>query len=200
MIHKFLISTCILFSTCGSRTVYPSIPTDVYFRKLAEAALEQTRHQVKYNGDYRQISYPNGDVPDSLGVCTDVIIRAYRKLGSDLQQLVHEDMLRAFAVYNKRRPSDRIDANIDHRRTPNLETFFTRQNASLPITANGGDYQPGDLVFWDVAQGHVGIVVNEKVGGTGHNYIVHNICCGPRKEDFLFGARITGHYRWKPKP
>jgi uncharacterized protein YijF (DUF1287 family) len=177
----------------------PGAPTDEYFQKLSDAAIEQTRHKVVYNGEYRQIKYPNGDVPDSIGVCTDVIIRAYRKVGSDLQQLVHEDMKKAFPEYNKRRRSDRIDANIDHRRTPNLETFLTRRGASLPITDKATDYQPGDIVFWDVAAGHVGLVVNEKVSGTDRYLIVHNICCGVQKVDFLFDAKIVGHYRWKGK-
>jgi uncharacterized protein YijF (DUF1287 family) len=154
---------------------------------------------VVYDGSYVQIKYPNGDVPDNIGVCTDVIIRAYRKLGSDLQVLVHEDIVKNFSIYNKRRKSEIIDANIDHRRTPNLETYFSRQGAALPVSAKESDYQAGDIVFWDVAQGHVGIVVNEKVEGTDRNFIVHNICCGVKKEDFLFGAKILGHYRWKPK-
>ncbi len=167
--------------------------------RLAIEAMDQTKHEVKYNGNYFVIPYPNGDVPDSIGVCTDVVIRAYRKLGYDLQKLVHEDMKNNFSVYNKRRKSDKIDSNIDHRRTPNLETFFTRQGAKLTITNNPDDYLPGDIVFWKVAAGHVGIVVSDRVPGTKRNYIVHNICCGNKKEDFLFEVQITGHYRWNPE-
>lgn len=196
MISKILLFTFILFT---SFCQHPTAVGDAYFLRLSEAAIAQTHTQVTYDGSYHQIKYPNGDVPANIGVCTDVIIRAYRKLGSDLQKLVHEDMVAAFAVYNKRRKSERIDANIDHRRTPNLETYFTRQGAKLPISDKETDYQAGDIVFWDVAAGHVGIVVNEKVFGTNRNYIVHNICCGVQKEDFLFGAKIIGHYRWKPK-
>jgi uncharacterized protein YijF (DUF1287 family) len=201
ILFKSLCTSIILFASCGSIPIAPeeSMTIDPYFQKLSDAALEQTTHKVVYDGQYYQLKYPNGDVPDSIGVCTDVIIRAYRKVGSDLQQLVHDDMKQAFAVYNKRRKSDRIDANIDHRRTPNLETFFTRQGATLPISLKGNDYLPGDIVFWEVAQGHVGIVVNEKISGTNRYYVVHNICCGVKKEDFLFGATIIGHYRWKPK-
>ena len=200
MILKFILISFIVFLSCENNPPVQADPTTIYFQRLSDAAIEQTNHKVVYDGDYRQLKYPNGDVPDSIGVCTDVIIRAYRKLGTDLQQLVHEDMKKAFSVYNKRRKSDKIDANIDHRRTPNLETFFTRQGASLPLSDSGRDYQVGDIVFWDVAQGHVGIVVSGKILGSGRNYIVHNICCGPKKEDFLFGAKIVGHYRWKPKP
>lgn len=167
--------------------------------KLAQAAVEQTMHKVTYDGSYYEISYPNGDVPDSIGVCTDVVIRAYRKLGYDLQKLVHEDMQKNFSVYNKRRKSNKIDSNIDHRRTPNLETFFTLKGAKLPITNNENNYLPGDIIFWDVAFGHVGIVVENYVFGTQRHYIVHNICCGNKMEDFLFVPKITGHYRWNPE-
>jgi len=170
-----------------------------FLDRLADAAFEQTFKQVKYDGSYFVIKYPNGDVPDSIGVCTDVVIRAYRKTGYDLQKLVHEDMQKAFAVYNKRRKSGKTDSNIDHRRTPNLETFFTRKGAKLPVTNQEKDYQPGDIVFWDVATGHVGIVVKEKVPGTQRHYIVHNICCGNKMEDFLFATKIVGHYRWDPE-
>ncbi len=195
---KFLYLASTLLLCCGY-SVQNTIAVEPFFLKLSEAAIEQTKHKVVYDGSYRQIKYPNGDVPDSIGVCTDVVIRAYRKLGIDLQKLVHEDMTVAFAEYNKRRHSDRIDANIDHRRTPNLETFFTRKGARLPITSNPLDYQTGDIVFWDIAQGHVGIVVNELVMGTSRHYMVHNICCGVEKEDYLFEAKIVGHYRWNGK-
>lgn len=169
-----------------------------FLQKFAQAAFEQTHQKVRYDGSYYTIEYPNGDVPDSIGVCTDVVIRAYRKVGYDLQKLVHEDMKRAFAEYNKRRKSDRIDSNIDHRRTPNLQTYFTRQGAKLSVSEKGSDYLPGDIVFWDIAAGHVGVVVNEKVPGTDRYFMVHNICCGNQKEDFLFAAKIVGHYRWDP--
>lgn len=190
MIKTFAISFVILFAQ-GEPSGFGE--------KLANAALEQTLHKVTYDGSYYVIGYPNGDVPDSIGVCTDVVIRAYRKMGYDLQQLVHEDMKTNFAIYNKRRKSNKVDSNIDHRRTPNLETFFTRQGAKLTVTNKEEDYLPGDVVFWDVAFGHVGVVVNELVPGTNHHYIVHNICCGNMKEDFLFVPKITGHYRWHPK-
>lgn len=174
-------------------------PSDSFTDRLADAAYAQTFKKVKYDGSYYVIKYPGGDVPDSIGVCTDVVIRSYRQTGYDLQKLVHEDMKTAFSVYNKRRKSDRIDRNIDHRRTPNLETFFTRQGAKLPVTDKEEDYKPGDIVFWDVATGHVGIVVKKKVPGTNRHYIVHNICCGNQMEDFLFVPKIVGHYRWIPK-
>jgi uncharacterized protein YijF (DUF1287 family) len=171
---------------------------DSRFQKICEHALQQTLKPCTYDPAYRSIKYPGGDVPDSLGVCTDVIIRAYRAVGIDLQQLIHEDMKKAHAEYNKRRLTKKLDTNIDHRRCPNMETFFTRKGAVRPITKNEKDYQPGDIVFWDIAAGHVGLVVNQKVPFMDRYYLVHNICCGPKKEDFLFAAKITGHYRWMP--
>ncbi|MFL5727956.1 MAG: DUF1287 domain-containing protein [Cytophagaceae bacterium] len=171
---------------------------DDYFIRLSEAAIERTTHKERYDGQYRKIKYPGGDVPDSIGVCTDVIIRAYRKVGSDLQVLIHEDMKKAKAEYDKRRKTDKLDASIDHRRTQNMETFFTRQGAKLAITRKAEDYKPGDIVFFDVAYGHVGMVVNRRSADNKRFMIVHNIGRGTELEDFLFEATITGHYRWKP--
>src|SRR5690606_32217659 len=112
---------------------------------LVAAANERTLHQVRYDGAYVAIAYPGGDVPPDQGVCTDVIVRAYRAMAVDLQRLVHEDMKSHFAAY----PSQRIwgltkpDTNIDHRRVPNLQTFFSRHGRTLPISDKGADYQPG---------------------------------------------------------
>lgn len=170
-----------------------------FLERFAKAAFDQQDQLVTYDGAYFVIPYPNGDVPDSIGVCTDVVIRAYRKVGYDLQKLVHEDMKKDFAAYNRRRKSNKIDSNIDHRRTPNLQTFFTRKGAKLPITDKEEDYLPGDIVFWDVAAGHVGVVTQLLVPGTKRHYVVHNICCGNKVEDFLFTPKIVGHYRWNPE-
>lgn len=170
--------------------------SDTFFDQLCIAAIKRTFIKETYDGSYRMLKYPGGDVPDSLGVCTDLVIRAYRKVGKDLQKLIHEDMQKAFAEYNKRRKSDRIDRNIDHRRTPNMQTFFTRKKAAKPITQKPEDYLPGDIVFWDVADGHVGMVVNIKTKDKKRWMIAHNIGAGSQLEDFLFEATITGHYRW----
>lgn len=173
--------------------------TDTFFDKLCISAIKRTFIQETYDGSYRVLKYPGGDVPDSIGVCTDLVIRAYRKLNIDLQKLIHEDMKKAFSEYNKRRKSDRIDRNIDHRRTPNMQTFLTRKKANKPVTTNPEDYQPGDLVFWDVANGHVGIVVNVKTPDKKRWMVAHNIGRGSELEDFLFGATIVDHYRWNGK-
>lgn len=167
--------------------------------KVIDHAQWQTTQRVTYDGSWRKIDYPGGDVPAHIGVCTDVIIRAYRAIDVDLQVLIHEDMLKAHSVYNQRYKTKVIDRNIDHRRTQNIETYLTRQGASLSITDDGSDYLPGDIVFWDIAAGHVGIVTDKKVAGTNRYHIVHNIGAGPQEEDFLFGGTITGHYRWYPK-
>ena len=175
------------------------IVADAFPNSLVEAALERTRHSVWYDGSYVRIDYPGGDVPADTGVCTDVVIRAYRALGIDLQQQVHEDMRQHFDQY----PSLRIwglkrpDTNIDHRRVPNLQAFFTRHGQSLPVSKRPESYQPGDLVTWMVPgnRPHIGIVVDRK-SAAGVPLIVHNIGYGPKLEDMLFDYPITGHYRY----
>jgi uncharacterized protein YijF (DUF1287 family) len=171
--------------------------------RLAAAALERTQHAVSYDGSYIAIDYPNGDVPGNIGVCTDVLIRAYRSLGIDLQRLVHEDMALNFDRYPSRRIWGQAspDKNIDHRRVPNLQRFFTRHGASLPLTHNGRDYKPGDIVTWLLPGNlpHIGVVSDQVNQLTGVPLIVHNIGAGPKLEDMLFHYQITGHYRYTPQ-
>lgn len=168
--------------------------------ELVAAALERTQHSVIYNGAYFRIDYPNGDVPAKYGVCTDVIIRSYRKLGIDLQQLIHEDMRTHFALYPAKRiwNQTRTDRNIDHRRVPNMQTFFTRHGRRLPISESGHDYKPGDLVTWMLGGNlpHIGIVMDKYSSDGKRPLIVHNIGAGPKLEDVLFSYPITGHYRY----
>jgi uncharacterized protein YijF (DUF1287 family) len=168
--------------------------------RLVAAATERTHHSVRYVSEYVRIPYPGGDVPADTGVCTDEIIRSYRAVGIDLQKEVHEDMLLNFAAYpNKRRwLLAHPDSNIDHRRVPNLMVFFQRKGESLPITGQGDDYSPGDLVTWDLGGNvpHIGIVVDQKSRGSGRYMVVHNIGEGPKMEDVLFNWKITGHYRY----
>ncbi len=172
--------------------------------RLSYAALDRLRHRVVYDGRYIPISYPNGDVPSNIGVCTDTVIRSYRKLGIDLQRLVHEDMSRNFHAYPNlaKWGLSRPDPNIDHRRVHNLKTFFTRHGARLPVTDNPADYRPGDLVTWSLGgdQEHIGIVVNRKSSADPNRHlIVHNIDSGDKIEDVLFRMPITGHYRYFPR-
>jgi uncharacterized protein YijF (DUF1287 family) len=168
-----------------------------YVATLVAAAVSQTRQPVTYDGAYRVIPYPNGDVPANVGVCTDVIIRAYRAVGLDLQRLVHEDMRSAFSSYPNLWGLKRPDRNIDHRRVPNLQTFFARRNAALPRSSNPADYQPGDLVTWRLPGNlpHIGIVSSARAS-SGRLMLVHNIGRGPQLEDVLFAYDVTGHYRY----
>lgn len=167
--------------------------------RLAAAAVERTTQKVRYDPTYIVIPYPGGDVPAEVGVCTDEVIRAYRKIGVDLQKEVHEDMARNFRSYPQKWGLAGPDTNIDHRRVPNLMVFFERQGAALPVTTVARDYRPGDIVTWDLGAGltHIGIVVNVASDADPHRFrIVHNIGAGPQLEDALFNWKITGHYRY----
>ena len=172
-------------------------PTD-FSNKLIQAAIERTKHIVRYDGSYRKISYPNGDVPDNVGVCTDLVIRSYRKLGIDLQKDIHEDMKSNFGMYPKLWGLSNPDPNIDHRRVPNLQTLFKRKGILLPITKNPNDYVAGDMVSWMLPGNlpHIGIVIDSRSGDGSKPLIVHNIGSGPVIEDILFDYQITGHYRY----
>lgn len=166
--------------------------------KLVTSARQQTQAPVTYDGTYTRIRYPMGDVPASRGVCTDVVIRAYRALGIDLQQLVHEDMRANFSRYPRLWGLRRPDPNIDHRRVPNLQTFFERAGAKLAVSRSATAYQPGDLVTWMLPGNlpHIGIV-SDRRAGSGRPLIIHNIGAGAVEEDMLFDYRITGHYRYR---
>jgi hypothetical protein len=167
-------------------------------QKLAAAALTLTHQKVDYDPAYFTIPYPNGDVPKGKGVCTDVVIRAYRLTGIDLQKEVHEDMLANFSKYPKKWGLQHTDKNIDHRRVPNLMVFFSRKGQVKPISTKASDYQPGDIVCWDLGGGitHIGIVVDKKSADGKRNMIVHNIGGGQVLADCLFDYTIIGHYSY----
>jgi uncharacterized protein len=171
-----------------------------FLKKLVAAAEERTHHTVRYDPAYVRIPYPGGDVPPDTGVCTDEVIRSYRAVGVDLQKEVHEDIAKNYSAYPRKwkAPSSHTDANIDHRRVPNLMVFFSRKGETLAITDRSEDYSPADIVTWDLGGGvpHIGIVVEEKSPSGGRYLIVHNIGQGPKREDVLFEWRITGHYRY----
>jgi uncharacterized protein len=185
-----LLATCIL----APATAWAQAPTE-----LVRAARSQIGVTVRYDPRYERIAYPNGDVPLERGVCTDVVIRAYRTLGFDLQALVHQDMGKAWHVYPKLWQLKAPDRNIDHRRVPNLATYFKRHGTALPASRDGRNYQPGDIVTWRLANGrpHIGIVADKK-GWTGAPLVIHNIGAGTKEENVLFSYEITGHYRWQP--
>lgn len=174
-------------------------PSDAFVARLVAAAVAQTGHQVSYDGSYRRIGYPGGDVPATIGVCTDVVVRAYRGAGVDLQQRVHEDMTRAFGAYPRLWGLSRPDANIDHRRVPNLQVYLRRRSAEVGVSRNPGDYVAGDLVTWMLPGNlpHIGLVTDARTPDGQRSLIVHNIGNGPVVEDMLFRFPITGHYRYR---
>ena len=163
---------------------------------LVTAARQQVGVTLSYDPAYRRLSYPNGDVPLNTGVCTDVVIRALRQQGLDLQQTVHQDMRANFRLYPKNWGLSRPDSNIDHRRVPNLMTWFKRQGWSLPLGQDAERYRPGDIVTWDLGGGltHIGII-SDRQAGSGVPLVLHNIGRGTQEEDILFSFKITGHYR-----
>lgn len=167
-------------------------------KKVIDSAIEQTTQTVGYDPAYVKLDYPGGDVPIRTGVCSDVVVRSLRRAGVDLQKEVHEDMKSNFAAYPKLWGLARPDSNIDHRRVPNLMTYFKRAGKALEITADSKDYLPGDVVAWELDNGllHIGIVSNVRPSGGERHAVIHNIGAGARLEDMLFSWRIIGHYRY----
>ena len=167
-------------------------------KSLSDCALKLTKQEVTYDPSYFSIDYPNGNIPADRGVCTDVVIRAYRMIDIDLQKEVHEDMNANFNLYPNNWGLKRPDRNIDHRRVPNLMVFFKRKGTEKPITNNGADYLPSDIVCWNLGGGitHIGIVVNKKSQDGQRYLIVHNIGGGQVLEDCLFDFKIIGHYNY----
>lgn len=163
---------------------------------LVQSAYAQVGKTVKYDPAYERIGFPGGDVPLERGVCTDVIVRAYRGIGVDLQALVNRDMRAAFGAYPKLWGLSRPDPNIDHRRVQNLAVFFKRHGKELPVSQEASDYKPGDIVTWRLPDGrpHIGLV-SDRQGG-GRPLVVHNIGEGAQVEDALFEFTISGHYRY----
>jgi len=184
----------LLLSTGGQACAGPS--------DLAAAAKEQIGVTLHYDPAYVKLAYPLGDVPIERGVCTDVVVRALRRVGYDLQELVHRDMKGAWSAYPH--PAQwklkRPDPNIDHRRVPNLATFFTRHGIALGVSKHAQDYAAGDIVTWQVPPGlpHIGLVADVRTAG-GVPLVIHNIGNGTRMEDRLFAYPITGHYRFPVK-
>ncbi|MAE68932.1 MAG: DUF1287 domain-containing protein [Gemmatimonadetes bacterium] len=195
---RIALSLGILISALSKAGAQGDGTTD-FAHRLSDAALERTNHRVVYEGSYRRIGYPNGDVPAGVGVCTDLVIRAYRALGIDLQREVHEEMRAHFDAFPKRWNLDRPDPNIDHRRVPNLRVFFERRGSTLEVTDRPGDYETGDLVTWTVGGKlpHIGIIVGRRSEDGTRPLVVHNIGAGPVAEDMLFEYPITGHYRYE---
>jgi uncharacterized protein YijF (DUF1287 family) len=181
-------------------TVTKSLPlaASLQLKQLLEGAVAQSTVTTGYDPSYVKLDYPNGDVDARTGVCSDVVVRAFRKAGLDLQKEVHEDMKLAWAEYPKKWGAQGTDSNIDHRRVLNLNAFFTRQKKSLPISANRNEYLPGDVVAWELSDGveHIGIMTDHWSVPDEHCLVIHNIGAGARMEDVLFTWKIIGHYRY----
>ncbi len=198
---KIVLAGCLLSLMIGmiiSVAMAQSVPQPASVAGFLDAAVSQTRRHVTYDGAYRRIPYPMGDVAADRGVCTDVVIRAYRAIGIDLQQQVHEDMIADFAAYPHLWGQSKPDSNIDHRRVPNLRAFFARHGTSLPVSAKAKDYRPGDIVTWMLPGNlpHIGIVADRYSADGQRPMIIHNIGAGPKIEDTLFAYPMTGHYRY----
>lgn len=172
--------------------------SESFGNNLAAAALERTKMEVRYDGAYYQIDYPMGDVPENKGVSSDVIIRSYRELGIDLQELVHLDMDKNFRLYPQLWGQTGTDTNIDHRRVPNLQRFFKRKGQEIPVTKRMEDYEFGDIVVWNLHDGesHIGIVVPGPGSHSGEKWVVHNAGEGTCWENSLFSYTVRGHYRF----
>ena len=167
-------------------------------KQMLDGAIAQAGVTTSYDPSYVKLDYPGGDVPEGTGVCSDVVVRAFRKAGIDLQKEIHEDMKAARSDYPTRWGAIGPDSNIDHRRVLNLMAYFRRQGKSLPISSNATDFQPGDIVAWELTNGidHIGIVTNMLSDSEDRYLIVHNIGAGTRLEDVLFAWTIKGHYRF----
>ena len=196
----------ILFLGCGQKeknkiqAVNTEASATTFEEKLSKAAISIIDPTIYYDPSYISIKYPNGDVPKSKGVCTDVVIRAYRKLDIDLQKEVHEDMKANFSKYPNLQKwgMTKTDTNIDHRRVPNLEVFFERKGIKLVVTENANDYKTGEIVTWMIngKLPHIGIITNKKTADGKRNLIVHNVGYGQVLEDCLFSYKIVGHYKY----
>ena len=198
----YFLLTVIAFFTCGQNqqeNVLIQNPK-TFEERLSNAAISIIDKNVVYTPDYVSIKYPNGDVPAKTGVCTDVVIRAYRKLDVDLQKEVHEDIKANFNKYPnlKKWGLKTTDTNIDHRRVPNLEVFFERKGKKLAVTQNPNDYKTGEIVTWMVGGKlpHIGIITNKKSSDGKRPMIVHNVGGGQVLEDCLFSYDIVGHFKY----
>lgn len=207
MKHIYILLIVILFCSCSQKEKNKTLSftakrtTNTFEEKLSEAAISIIDPSIDYDPAYFSIKYPNGDIPENKGVCTDVIIRCYRKLNIDLQKEVHEDMAANFSEYPnlKKWGMTKTDTNIDHRRVPNLEVFFERKGTKLSVSEDARDYKTGELVTWMIngKLPHIGIITNKKSEDGKRNLIVHNVGGGQVLEDCLFEYKIVGHYSYE---
>lgn len=201
-----ILAITLLFFSCHQKeknNIYTENKPEIantFAEKLSNAAISIIDPSINYDPAYFSIEYPNGDIPKNKGVCTDVIIRSYRKLGIDLQKEVHEDMIKNFSEYPnfQKWGMTKTDTNIDHRRVPNLEIFFERKGEKLLVTQDPKDYKTGEIVTWLINDKlpHIGIVTNKKSNDGQRNLIVHNVGNGQVLQDCLFEYKIVGHYKY----
>jgi uncharacterized protein YijF (DUF1287 family) len=182
------VNACFITSACGDEAI----------AKVIENCRKQTRLTRHYDPAYVSLDYPMGDVEISRGVCTDVVVRAFRAAGVDLQKEIHEDMKENFLEYPNNWGLKKPDKNIDHRRVPNIAAYMTRRGKSLKISKDEADYQPGDVVTWKIPGNlnHTGIISDVPVPGTTRYKVYHNIGRGVILNDILFEFKITGHFRF----
>ena len=197
----YFLLILLTFFTCGQKSAETvDIIPKTFEEKLSAAAISIIDSDVVYTSSYVSIKYPNGDVPSKTGVCTDVVIRAYRKLGIDLQKEVHEDMVKNFSLYPniKKWGLHSTDTNIDHRRVPNLEIFFARKGEKLTVSDKPNDYKTGEIITWMIngKLPHIGIITNKKSPDGKRPMIVHNVGGGQVLEDCLFSYKIVGHFKY----
>jgi uncharacterized protein len=212
-VRLILLITVLVASGCQRQTHLvkrgPAVPTQAIvkplphnappqLKQMLDGAIAQAGVTTSYDPSYVKLDYPGGDVPEGTGVCSDVVVRAFRKAGVDLQKEVHEDMKAARSDYPTKWGAISPDSNIDHRRVLNLMAYFRRQGKSLPVSSSATDFQPGDIVAWELTNGidHIGIVTNMLSDSDDRYLIVHNIGAGTRVEDVLFAWTIKGHYRF----
>jgi uncharacterized protein YijF (DUF1287 family) len=200
--HVRVLLLAFLGGVCGllPGQVNPAAPETLATKReqLVNAALAQVGVTTNYDPEYVKLSYPGGDVPIDRGVCTDVVIRALRKVNVDLQVLVHDDKKKSPEAYPREWGKSPLDANIDHRRVPNLMVLFKHEGKQQPLSRSGADYLPGDIVVWRLPSGllHVGLVTDRLAPGTSRPLMVHNIGEGAQCEDVLFRFALVAHYRW----
>ena len=193
----YLLLITISFFTCSQKE-NNTVVEKTFEEKISDAAISIIDDSIEYDPTYFSIKYPNGDVPKNKGVCTDVVIRTYRKLNIDLQKEVHEDMKANFTKYPKIWKLKKTDTNIDHRRVPNLEVFFERKGTKLTISKTASDYKTGEIVTWMIGNKlpHIGIVTNKKSSDGKQPLLVHNVGGGQVLDDCLFSYTIVGHFKF----
>jgi uncharacterized protein YijF (DUF1287 family) len=194
------VRTFVFFAVCLlalATQVVRAQPTSAL--DVARAARAQVGVTRDYDPSYVRMAYPGGDVPRDRGVCSDVVVRAYRAANVDFQKLLHEDMRANFSAYPHLWALRAADSNIDHRRVPNLQRFLQRKGKELPISDHPDDYMPGDIVSWRLPNGlaHIGIVSDQRVNSfEATPLVIHNVGRGAQEENVLFAWPQTGHYRW----